>query len=186
MKRLWLAGLCLVTCLAQAGVGPIPAQGQVEILFSPHDPVEARLIELIDGAKRTIHVQMYVFTRKSLAHALVRARARGVEVRVMADARQNQRGRNALPILLSANIPVALEIDYQASHNKLMLIDVAMRHSRVVTGSYNYSWSAANKNAENVVIFHDNRPVADAYLANWERHYRAATPVKRLPVRLVE
>jgi len=184
--RLWLVSLMLVATLAQAGVGPVRADGRVEILFSPHDPVESRLIELIDAAKETIHVQMYIFTRKPIAHALVRAHDRGVRVEVMADARQNQRGRNALPILLSGNVPVALETGYQASHNKLMLIDAATRHTRVVTGSYNYSWSAANKNAENVVIFYDNAAVAKAYLANWLRHRKAATPVNRLPVRLVE
>lgn len=186
MIRMVLASLWLVAMPVHAGLGPLAAEGKVEILFSPHDPVETRLIELIDTAKQTIHVQMYVFTRKSLAQALVAAQRRGVKVRVLADARQNQRGRNALPILLSGGVPVALETAYQASHNKLMLIDAATRHSRVVTGSYNYSWSAANKNAENVVIFHGNRSVADTYLANWERHARAATPVTSLPVRLVD
>jgi len=177
---LWAASL------AHAGVGPLPASGKVEILFSPQDPVEARLIELIDQAASTIHVQMYSFTRSALARALVRARDRGVKVQVMADARQNQRGRNALPLLLSAKVPVALETAYAASHNKLMLIDATGRDSRVVTGSYNFSWSAAHRNAENVVIFHGNPSVAEAYLAQWRKHFEAATPIRTLPVHLVD
>jgi len=181
-----LAVVLMLATLAHAGVGPVAAEGQVEVLFSPDDAVEARLIELIDSASATIHVQMYVFTRSALAHALVRAQARGVRVRVLADARQNQRGRNALPILLAAKVPVALETGYNASHNKLMLIDVASRNNRVVTGSYNFSWSAGRKNAENVVIFHGHRALAKAYQANWDRHFKAATPVTHLPVRLVD
>jgi len=184
--RFVLACLLAVSTFAWAGGGQQPAHGTVEVLFSPQDPVESRLIELIDRARQSIHIQMYVFTRKALARALVRAHQRGVRVRVLVDARQNQRGHNALPVLLSAKVPVALETGYQAAHNKIMLIDVATRNSRVVTGSYNFSWSAANKNAENVVIFHGNRAVAVAYLANWERHFRTATPVSTLPVRLVD
>ena len=120
----------------QAGVGPVAAEGRIEILFAPDDPVEARLIELIGQARHSVHVQMYAFTRKPLAEELVAAQGRGVKVQVLADAGQNQRGKNALPILLAAGVPVALETAYRSAHNKVMLIDVASRNSVVVTGSY--------------------------------------------------
>ncbi|HPR07767.1 MAG TPA: phospholipase D-like domain-containing protein, partial [Denitromonas sp.] len=87
---------------APAALGPVAAEGRVEVLFSPEDPVEARLIALIAQARRSVQVQSYLFTRKTLAAALVAARGRGVDVRVLADARMNQRGKNALPHLLAA------------------------------------------------------------------------------------
>jgi len=180
---LWAA---LLPMLAFAGVGPMAAEGRVEVLFSPEDPVEARLIDLIGQARRSIHVQMYGFTRKPIATALVAAQARGVTVQVLADAGQNQRGNNALPILLAAGVPVALETAYRSAHNKIMLIDVASRNSVVVTGSYNFSWSAGARNAENVMIVFANRPIAEAYQANWQRHFDAATRIWRLPQRLVD
>jgi phosphatidylserine/phosphatidylglycerophosphate/cardiolipin synthase-like enzyme len=183
---------CLLWCLVllagpvQAGVGPVPVSGRIEILFAPDDPVEARLIELIGQARHSVHVQMYAFTRKAIAEALVAAHARGVKVEVLADAGQNQRGKNALPILLAAGVPVSLETAYRAAHNKIMLIDVASQNNVVVTGSYNFSWSAGAKNAENVVILHADRAVADAYRTQWQRHAAAATRIWRLPQRLVD
>ncbi|QID18290.1 phospholipase D family protein [Nitrogeniibacter mangrovi] len=179
---LWLLGVAP----AWAGLAPQPAEGRVEVLFSPDDPVEARLLDLIGQARRSIRVQMYTFTRKPIAQALIAAQARGVRVQVLADAHQNQRGRNALPLLLDAGVPVALETAYRTAHNKVLLIDAATRGSVVVTGSYNFSWSAGARNAENVVIFHASPRIARTYLANWQRHFDAATPIRRLPVHLVD
>ena len=186
MKRLALLAVLCMAVPAVGASGPVAAQGRVEVLFSPHDAVESRLLALIGEARRSIHVQMYAFTRKTLAHALVAAQARGVKVQVLADARQHQRGENALPILLAAKVPVSLETGYRAAHNKVMLIDAALRNNVVITGSYNFSWSAGRKNAENVLILYANRAVADAYLANWQRHFAAATRVRTLPQRLVD
>ena len=43
-------------------------------------------------------------------------------------------------------------------------------------GSYNFTLAAQRSNAENVVVLHDNEPVARAYRDNW-RHLKAgATP----------
>lgn len=186
MIRWLLVCLAMWAGSAHAGVGPIAAEGRIEILFAPDDPVEARLIELIGQARRSVQVQMYVFTRKPLAQALVAAQARGVKVQVLADAAQNQRGKNALPILLAAGVPVALETVYRSAHNKIMLIDVGTRNNVVITGSYNFSWSAGARNAENVMILHANRPVAEAYQSQWQRHFDAATRIWRLPQHLVD
>lgn len=171
---------------APAALGPVAAEGRVEVLFSPEDPVEARLIALIAQARRSVQVQSYLFTRKTLAAALVAARGRGVDVRVLADARMNQRGKNALPQLLAAGVPVALETAYSAAHNKVILIDADEPNPVVITGSYNYTWSAGRKNAENVVVLHGHADVATAYRKNWLRHWQAATPITRLPVKLID
>ena len=185
--RLILAALALLMAgPLHAGVGPVKATGQIEVLFTPGDRVEARLEALIGQARHSVHVQAYVFTRKPIAKALVAAQARGVKVWVLADAKLNQRGKNALPELLSARVPVALETTYAAAHNKLILIDAESASPVVVTGSYNFTWSAQNRNAENVLILHGQREVAKAYLANWNRHWAAATRIERLPVRLVD
>ncbi len=183
----WLALACLVWPLAaSSALGPVAAAGRVEVLFAPHDPVEERLIALIGRAQRSVQVQSYIFTRKTLAAALIAARARGVDVRVLADARMNQRGKNALPQLLAAGVPVALETAYKAAHNKVILIDADGPNPVVITGSYNYTWSAGRKNAENVVVLHGHADVATAYRKNWQRHWHVATPITRLPVKLID
>lgn len=160
----------------------LPARGSIELAFSPADDPEAALIRVIRDARETLHVQAYVFTSKPIAKALIAAHRSGVRIEVLADANMNGRGKsNAVPLLLEAGIPVAFETEYAAAHNKVVIADANESSCTVVTGSYNFTWSAKRRNAENLLILRGNCPLARAYLDNWRRHRAAATPVTRLP-----
>jgi phosphatidylserine/phosphatidylglycerophosphate/cardiolipin synthase-like enzyme len=171
-----LAGLTFLPALPAAAFDPRPsgvqaAQGTVEALFSPHDDIEAAILRVLRGARRSIHVQAYLFTSRALAAALIEAKARGVRVEVLADGEQAARAENSrIPQLLEAGIAVALEVRYAAAHNKIILVDAAEAGGAVVTGSYNFTYSARLRNAENVVVLRGNPPVLRAYLDNWKRH----------------
>ncbi len=167
---------------AQAGQR-LPASGEVEVAFTPWDDGETLLLGVIDSARQSLQVQAYTFTSRRIADALIAARRRGVKVEVLADARTNQRARNtsALPRLLAAGVPVALETRYAAAHNKLLIADADSPHCAVATGSYNFTWSAQNRNAENVLVMRQNCALARAYRENWRRHRAQATPITRLP-----
>jgi phosphatidylserine/phosphatidylglycerophosphate/cardiolipin synthase-like enzyme len=67
-------------------------------------------------------------------------------------------------------IPVWLETRYAAAHNKVLLIDAARPGAVVITGSYNFTWSAQARNAENLLILRGNPALARRYLDNWRRH----------------
>ena len=154
-----------------------PAQGTVQVAFSPWDDTQALLIDAIAAAKTQILVQAYLLTSRAIASGLIDARQRGVDVKVMADSRQHEDTTGSLLNLLEQNnIPVWLEKRYRHAHNKVLLIDVVGRHPVVITGSYNFTWGAQNLNAENLLIFRDNRRLTDRYAKNWERHWRQATP----------
>ncbi|MBN8443614.1 MAG: phospholipase D family protein [Thauera sp.] len=178
------AGLVLaLAAMAQAQASQrFSAQGEVEVAFSPRDDAEGVLIDVIREARKVVLVQAYVFTSKRIADALVAARRRGVKVEVLADARMNRRAQgNALPRLLEAGIPVALETEYSAAHNKLLIVDADGPGCAVVTGSYNFTWSAQNRNAENVLVLRQHCALTRAYRDNWLRHRAEATSISRLP-----
>lgn len=184
-RRLALAVLVAAVPLASGGVGAsdtLAARGSIELAFSPAGDPEAALLRVIDRARATLHVQAYVFTSRPIAKALVAAHRRGVRVEVLADADMNRRGKgNAIPQLIEAGIPVALETRYAAAHNKVLIANAEGRGCAVATGSYNFTWSANHRNAENLLILRDNCPLAKAYLDNWQRHRADAAPVTRLP-----
>ena len=177
-----LAGLTFLLAQPAHAFDPRPATahaalGTVEVLFSPHDDVEAAILRVLRGAKRTVHVQAYLLTSRALAAALIEARARGVHVEVLADREQTARGENSrIPQLVEAGIPVALEVHYAAAHNKIILVDAADAGGAVITGSYNFTYSARLRNAENVLILRGNPPLLRAYLDNWKRHRAEAVP----------
>lgn len=170
-----LALIALVVPVAPAA--ELPAAGTVEALFTPWDDAEGALIREVDAARHTIHLQAFLLTSRGIARALAGAHARGVRVALLADRDMVAKGENSLvPQLHAAGIEVRLETRYAAAHNKILLIDAEGDHPVVITGSYNYTFSAQARNAENLLILRANRPLARAYLANWRRHRDEATP----------
>lgn len=153
------------------------AQGTVQVAFTPWDDAEGLIVEAIRQAKRQVLLQAFSFTSRALAGALVAARRRGVDVQVMADREQTFSGEaSRIPDLVQAGIPVALELRYQSAHNKVMVIDAGAADAAVITGSYNWTYAAQFKNAENVLILRHSPDIANAYAANWRRHFADALP----------
>lgn len=178
---------CLLLSLLLAA-GPVaasevfPARGSVEVAFSPADEPEKLLLRVIEAAQSSLHVQAYVFTSRTVANALVAAQRRGVRVEVLADAKMNAReSGNAIPLLLAAGVPVAFETAFAAAHNKVIIADAHGPGCAVLTGSYNFTWSAEHRNSENLIVLRDNCPLAQRYLANWQRHRAQASEVRSLP-----
>ena len=175
LKLLLLAWLALFPPLAAAV--ELPAKGQVEVLFTPWDDAEGALLREIGKARRSIRVQAFLLTSRNIARALIAAHDRGVRVDVLADREMVAKGENTrIPDLHGAGIEVHLETRYASAHNKILLIDVEGNHPVVITGSYNYTFSAQARNAENLLILRDNPALAQAYLANWQRHRDEASP----------
>lgn len=169
--------LALALLAPPAPAAEFPAAGRIEVLFSPWDDAEGALLQEIARAQRSIHVQAFLLTSRNIARALLAAHARGVAVRVLADREMALRGDNSrIADLHSSGIDVRLETRYASAHNKILLFDVEGKRPVVVTGSYNFTYSAQARNAENVLILRDNPALARAYLANWERHRDDASP----------
>ena len=169
MRRCFVALLC---CLSfGSGAATVPAVGTVEVLFSTWDDAEGAIVRTLGEARQSIHVQAFLLTSRSIARALQDARARGVAVEVLADREMVSKGENSLiPRLAAEGIPVWLETRYASAHNKVLLIDAAGAGGIVITGSYNFTWSAQARNAENLLILRGNPELARRYLDNWRRH----------------
>jgi phosphatidylserine/phosphatidylglycerophosphate/cardiolipin synthase-like enzyme len=183
------AVLAAWTCLAigasdaqafDAAPTAIAAHGTLQAAFAPWDNIEGLIADALGDAKKQVLVQAYLLTNKKIATALIAAQRRGVDVRVLADAEQFGKVESSkLPELARAGIPVWLETKYQNAHNKIILIDAGTADACVITGSFNFTWTAQHKNAENILIARKNPTLASRYALNWERHRQDATPYKR-------
>ncbi len=89
MRRTWQA-LVVGTCLALASLF-LALAGEVHVYTDRE--IRPALLELINGAQRSINVEMYVLTDDEVVTALERAEQRGVQVRVILDP--NQSGNQA-------------------------------------------------------------------------------------------
>jgi phosphatidylserine/phosphatidylglycerophosphate/cardiolipin synthase-like enzyme len=160
-----------------APASPVVAQGTVQPAFAPWDDVEGLIAQAIGSAQSQILIQTYLLTSREIAATLVMAKRRGVDVRILADAEQHARTvTSKLPELADAGIAIWLETKYQNAHNKILVIDADTANATVVTGSFNLTWTAQHKNAENILILRKNPLLAARYAANWERHCLGAIP----------
>lgn len=183
LRRRALIALCAVLLLPATRaetLPPLPTQGEWQVAFTPGDDVYALLDEVVGSARERVLVQAYLFTSKKLAQTLIAAHRRGVDVQVLLDSGQLEKVKSsAAPLLARAGIPVWVETRYQNAHNKVLIADPDAPQATVVTGSFNFTWTAQHRNAENVLIIRRNKPLAARYAENWERHRREAEPYAR-------
>lgn len=164
--------------IAARGPDAIAARGSVTVAFPPWDDAETLIVGAIGRARSEVLMHAFSFSSRPIARALAAAQRRGVRVRVLADRDQlfSSGGNSRIPELAAAGVSVALEVRYASAHNKVMVIDAAGPEPAVITGSYNWTWSAQNRNAENVLLLRGNPELARRYAANWQRHAAQALP----------
>ena len=109
----------------------------------------------------------YSFTSMEIAKALLDAHKRGVNVQVILDRSQRTEKYSSATFLSNQGIPVRIDAKHAIAHNKIIIIDA----ETTVTGSFNFTSSAEQKNAENLLVIRDRR-LAEFYTKNWHEHER--------------
>lgn len=68
--------------------------------------------------------------------------------------------------LSNAGVPVLIDSKHAIAHNKVIILD----RSVLITGSFNFTKAAEEKNAENLLIIKGNQKLVSEYLKNFEAH----------------
>ncbi len=127
-----------------------------ESYFSPTDNTTQKIVDALNTADVTLDVALFTFTNNDLGDAVIAAKNRGVNVRVIME-NESYIG-SEFNGLVAAGIPVisheSIAYDF---HHKYCVIDAASPSSDpiVVTGSHNWTNSAEQEYDENTLIIHD-------------------------------
>jgi phosphatidylserine/phosphatidylglycerophosphate/cardiolipin synthase-like enzyme len=138
----------------------------LKAFFSPNGGCTQAVVDALNAAKKTILVQAYSFTSVPIAKALVDAKHRGVDVRVILDKSQRTERYSGTTYLVNEGIPTFIDASHKIAHNKVMVID----DQEVITGSFNFTKAAESGNAENVLLILHAPELAARYTANWKEH----------------
>lgn len=165
-----------LTVLLCVFFSPVALQAQQttdeeQVYFSPKGGCTEAIVKNLDQAERYVLVQAYSFTSKRIAEALVDAHKRGVKVKVLLDKSQRHGKGSQLSLLVNAGIPVSIDTKHSIAHNKVMIIDGVT----VLTGSFNFTNAAEDKNAENLLVVRD-KTIAKKYRSNWNNHNNHSEP----------
>jgi phosphatidylserine/phosphatidylglycerophosphate/cardiolipin synthase-like enzyme len=172
LPRAWCLFPLLVALLASAAPAAIVCV--TPPLPGACDPA-ATLLAAIGAARHQIRMQIYTITARRVVAALAAARRRGVDVQVIVDRSALRGDRNdaaAVAALARAGIAVRVDTVRGLMHDKITLID----GMTVLTGSYNYTWSAEHRNAENLVVLRDPAAVA-VFARNWRAAAERSVPL---------
>ncbi len=146
---------------------------QWQVYFSPNGGATEAVVRTLSKAKKTVLVQAYSFTSAPIAKALLEAKKRGVDVRVILDKGQKTAKYSSADFFRNTGVPVFIDDAHAIAHNKIMIIDGVT----VITGSFNFTKAAEERNAENLLIIRDKK-LALAYTKNWKEHFAHSEPYR--------
>jgi phosphatidylserine/phosphatidylglycerophosphate/cardiolipin synthase-like enzyme len=174
MKRLLGAVLFAVAVLAAplASAETFQQGASWQACFVPGDDCEGLIVSEIAHAKHTVRIQAYNFTSAPIAGALADDEKRGVDVQAVLDKSQRTERYSGATFLRNSGIPVSIDDVSGIAHNKVIIID----DDTVITGSFNFTKSAQQHNAENVLVVHGDHALVARYLDNWMSRHAVSTP----------
>ena len=164
--------------LALAALSPTsPVSWQISgaaiaVCFAPEEDCTSLTVRAIDNAESEILVGAYSLTTGSgIVEALLRAKERNVDVRLIADKTTPCERASGIEPLAAAGVPVWIDAQARIAHAKTMVIDGAV----TLMGSMNWTNGAA-ANSEDLNLVSE---VAAAYAAHWRERLTVSARFKR-------
>ncbi len=159
----WLEGV--VKVLHPIGDG---SEGVARVCFSPGPECLRAIISELGRAQKTIDICVFTITDDRVTGEILAAPRRGVKLRVATDDDKAYDRGSDVERLAAADVEVRVDVTDHHMHHKFAVFDDA----RLVTGSYNWTRSAAEYNQENVLVTDDGRlvgPYRQMFDRLWER-----------------
>jgi len=151
----------LISCAVNTQV----KEERTQVYFSPNGGATQAIINAITSAKSEILVQAYSFTSTPIARVLVDAHKKGVKVEAILDKSQRKETYTEATFLANMLVPTYIDDKHAIAHSKVMIID----KETVITGSFNFTKAAEERNAENLLII-KSKELATVYIDNWMKH----------------
>ena len=161
-----------------AAVPPVPAVvfnglSIKSVQFSRSDRIPVSLVGAIDRTRRTLLLAIYDLRLSEVADAILRAKARGVDVRLIYDEGHTKpaapgAGSGPSPeyqALVDAGVATRLLKgggSFGIMHHKYAVFDGEL----LMTGSFNWTRAADTRNFENAV-FKTDKALIDGFTRNW-------------------
>jgi cardiolipin synthase len=177
-----ITALCVLTLLLSVATGArsAPSHSSLSVFVQPQSRT-APVLALIRSARHSIRLEVYLLTNRTIIGALARAKANGIDVRVMLEQHPYGAGRYAqlgYSALRQAGVPVrwANEAAFVYTHEKAMVIDGS------VAGIFTFNLSSSGLlfNREFGVIDRSSRDaatIAAVFDADWSRRsFRPSDP----------
>lgn len=138
------------------------AENGIKTSFSPGVACKEMIINHIFNAKESLDIAVFTISDDEITTEILRAWKRGVAVRIITDNDKSLDEGSDIYLLAKNDIPVKVDNSPRHMHHKFSICDGIY----VLTGSYNWTLSAARFNQENVIEL-ENQLIADQFQAEF-------------------
>lgn len=145
----------------------------LDVWYSPEDEPLKRVAQIYDHATRYIFVAVYGLTSPLAVKALVEAKKRGVDVRVITDRErvEDEKQHTAVATLRLAGIPIKVNQHDGLMHLKQVVVDDEIN----TNGSMNHTTSGNRYNDERLDVIRDHAisvKAREKFLSMWKDELR--------------
>ncbi len=147
---------------------------RVEQYMSPTDGLAGVMTSVIETGDTDVLFAIYSFTDSIISDALISRYDAGAALRGVFDAEGAAYEYSEFPVIEAAGADlVTVGSESQLMHHKYLMVDPLPGGSdpTVVTGSYNWTFTAKTYKDENIVIFHD-ATITNIFFQEWMARYK--------------
>ncbi len=139
--------------------------------FSPGDACRNIIISQILNAIRSIKICVFTISDDRITTAISTAHKKGVNIQIITDNDKMMDMGSDIAEIVKEGIEVKTDSTPNHMHHKFMVVD----ENTLITGSYNWTRSAARYNHENILLTKDGG-VVRAYLKEFKQLWRLMIP----------
>lgn len=148
-----------------------PQKAVNHAFFSPGDSCLQAIQAGVAGAASSLKICVFTISDDRITQAILQARRRGVDVRILTDNEKLFDKGSDIRQLAAAGIPVRVDESANHMHHKFAIFDNRI----LLTGSYNWTRSAALYNHENLLVTDQPSLVKD-FCGEFDRLWQELVP----------
>ena len=126
--------------------------GLEKVYFSPGNDCRNTIVSLLNNATDQISICVFTISDNVIVDAILKAHRKGIDVKIITDNDKTFDRGSDIKELAEEGVPVKIDQTSNHMHHKFMVVD----NSIAITGSYNWTRSAAERNHENIVVLQED------------------------------
>jgi len=125
-----------------------PSSSVSDAYFSPGDACRNVIINQINAATQQVSICVFTISDDTIADAILTSHKKGKQIRIITDNDKSHDEGSDIEQLAREGISIKMDRSPNHMHHKFMVSD----EKAIITGSYNWTRSAAKFNQENIVL----------------------------------
>lgn len=142
-----------------------------DVYFSPGDGCRNAIIHQINAATHQLNICVFTISDDSITDAIITAHKKGTQIRIITDNDKSHDEGSDIDQIASEGIAVKMDRTPNHMHHKFMVTD----QKAIITGSYNWTRSAARFNHENILLSKE-AGLIKSYLKEFDHLWKAMEP----------